>query len=219
MTLQGIEGKLFAPLALTIVMALAVSLAVSLLLSPVLCSYILKGGADHDTRVIAVLKRAYLKLLDRALSRQHATLGVAVALLLGSLALFPFLGKSFMPTMKEGALTPQINRVPSISLDESIRLEMGAMKAIAQVPGVRMVVSKLGRGESPADPGRAQRVRPDRVARSQVGAYPGRNRRGYPPAPVLHSGRADRAVAADCRARGRDGDRRALATGGQDFWR
>jgi len=77
---------------------------------------------------------------------------VAVGLLLVSLALFPFLGKSFMPTMKEGALTPQINRVPSISLDESIRLEMGAMKAIAEVPGVRSVVSKLGRGESPADP-------------------------------------------------------------------
>lgn len=152
MTLQGIEGKMFAPLALTIVIALGASLLVSLFLSPVLCSYILKGGADHDTRFIAFLKSAYLKLLDRALSRQRATLAVAVGLLLGSLALFPFLGKSFMPTMKEGALTPQINRVPSISLDESIRLEMGAMKAIAEVPGVRMVVSKLGRGESPADP-------------------------------------------------------------------
>ncbi len=152
MTLQGIEGKMFAPLALTIVIALGASLLVSLFLSPVLCSYILKGGADHDTRFIAVLKSAYLKLLDRALSRQRATLTVAVGLLLGSLALFPFLGKSFMPTMKEGALTPQINRVPSISLDESIRLEMGAMRSIAEVPGVRMVVSKLGRGESPADP-------------------------------------------------------------------
>lgn len=152
MTLQGIEGKMFAPLALTIVIALGASLLVSLFLSPVLCSYILKGGADHDTRFIAFLKSAYLKLLDRALSRQRATLAVAVGLLLGSLALFPFLGKSFMPTMKEGALTPQINRVPSISLDESIRLEMGAMRSIAEVPGVRMVVSKLGRGESPADP-------------------------------------------------------------------
>lgn len=152
MTLQGVEGKMFAPLALTIVIALGASLLVSLFLSPVLCSYILKGGADHDTRFIAFLKSAYLKLLDRALSRQRATLAVAVGLLLGSLALFPFLGKSFMPTMKEGALTPQINRVPSISLDESIRLEMGAMKSIAEVPGVRMVVSKLGRGESPADP-------------------------------------------------------------------
>jgi cobalt-zinc-cadmium resistance protein CzcA len=152
MTLQGIEGKMFAPLALTIVIALGISLLVSLILSPVLCSYILKGGADHDTKVIAVLKGAYLKLLDRALARQKATLAAAVGLLLFSLALFPFLGKSFMPTMKEGALTPQINRVPSISLDESIRLEMAAMKSVAEVPGVRSVVSKLGRGESPADP-------------------------------------------------------------------
>lgn len=152
MTLQGIEGKMFAPLALTIVIALGISLLVSLILSPVLCSYILKGGADHDTKVIAVLKSAYLKLLDRALDRQKVTLAAAVGLLLFSLSLFPFLGKSFMPTMKEGALTPQINRVPSISLDESIRLEMAAMKSVAEVPGVRSVVSKLGRGESPADP-------------------------------------------------------------------
>lgn len=152
MTLQGIEGKMFAPLALTIAIALAVSLAVSLFLSPVLCAYILKGGAGHDTAIIALLKRQYLRLLDGALSHQRVTLAVAVGLLLLSLGLFPLLGKSFMPTMKEGALTPQINRVPSISLDESIRMEMAAMKAIAGVPGVRMVVSKLGRGESPADP-------------------------------------------------------------------
>jgi cobalt-zinc-cadmium resistance protein CzcA len=152
MTLQGIEGKMFAPLALTIVIALGISLLVSLILSPVLCSYILKGGADHDTKVIAVLKGAYIKLLDLALAKQKATLAAAVGLLLFSLALFPFLGKSFMPTMKEGALTPQINRVPSISLDESIRLEMAAMKSVSEVPGVRSVVSKLGRGESPADP-------------------------------------------------------------------
>lgn len=152
MTLEGIEGKLFAPLALTIAMSLAVSLAVSLFLSPVLCAYILKGGADHDTWIIAFLKRHYLRLLDNSLSRQRATLAVAVGLLVASLALFPLLGKSFMPTMKEGALTPQINRVPSISLDESIRMEMAAMKTIAEVQGVRMVVSKLGRGESPADP-------------------------------------------------------------------
>lgn len=152
MTLQGIEGKMFGPLAMTIAMALAISLAVSLFLSPVLCSYFLKGGADHDTKLIAFLKRHYLRLLDGATARNRLTLAVAVALLIGSLGLFPFLGKSFMPTMKEGALTPQINRVPSISLDESIRMEMAAMKEVAQVPGVKSVVSKLGRGESPADP-------------------------------------------------------------------
>ncbi len=152
MTLQGIEGKMFAPLALTIAIALTVSLIVSLFLSPVLCSYFLKGGADHDTKLIAFLKRHYLALLDRAMGNGKKTLLVALALLVGSVALFPFLGKSFMPIMKEGALTPQINRVPSISLDESVRMEMAAMKTIADVPGVKMVVSKLGRGESPADP-------------------------------------------------------------------
>ncbi len=152
MTLQGIEGKMFAPLALTIAMSLAVSLLVSLFLSPVLCSYFLKGGSGEDTRLIAYLKSRYLRLLDAATAQSRVTLLVSVALLLGSMALFPLLGKSFMPTMKEGALTPQINRVPSISLDESIRMEMAAMKTIAEVPGVRMVVSKLGRGESPADP-------------------------------------------------------------------
>lgn len=152
MTLQGMEGKLFGPLAFTIAIALAVSLLISLLLSPVLCSYILKGGADHDTRIIAMLKAAYRRLLDTALSRERATIAVAVGLLGLSFLLFPFLGKSFIPTMKEGSLTPQINRVPSISLDESIKMEMEAMKLVAGVPGVKSVVSKLGRGESPADP-------------------------------------------------------------------
>lgn len=152
MTLQGIEGKLFAPLAITIAIALGVALLVSLTLSPVLCSYILKGGSDHDTWVIAKLKSAYLGLLDRSLARRGVTILTALVLLLGSLALFPLLGKSFMPTMKEGALTPQINRVPSISLQESVQMEMAAMRSISEVEGVRMVVSKLGRGESPADP-------------------------------------------------------------------
>ena len=152
MTLQGIEGKLFAPLAITIAIALGVALLVSLSLSPVLCSYILKGGSEHDTWVIARLKSSYLGLLDRSLARRRITVVTATVLLLGSIGLFPLLGKSFMPTMKEGALTPQINRVPSISLQESVSMEMAAMRSIAQVDGVRMVVSKLGRGESPADP-------------------------------------------------------------------
>ena len=152
MMLSGMEGKMFGPLALTIAIALAVSLAVSLFLSPVLCSYILRGGSDHDTRPIAFLKRRYLGLLHLALAAEKKTVLVAVALLLGSMSLFPFLGKSFIPTMKEGSIVPQIVRVPSISLEESLKVENEAMKLVAQVPGVKSVISKLGRGESPADP-------------------------------------------------------------------
>ena len=152
MMLSGMEGKMFGPLALTIAIALAVSLAVSLFLSPVLCSYILRGGNDHDTRPIAFLKRHYLRLLHLALGAEKKTILTAVSLLLGSMALFPFLGKSFIPTMKEGSIVPQIVRVPSISLEESLKVENEAMKLVAQVPGVQSVISKLGRGESPADP-------------------------------------------------------------------
>lgn len=152
MTLTGMEGKMFGPLALTIAIALAVSLAVSLLLSPALCSYILKGGADHDTRPIAFMKRHYLSLLNVAMSAQKKTVAVALLLLLTSFALFPLLGKSFIPIMKEGSITPSIIRMPSISIEEAAKIDMEAMRAVAQVPGVRSAVSVLGRGESPADP-------------------------------------------------------------------
>jgi cobalt-zinc-cadmium resistance protein CzcA len=152
MTLTGMEGKMFSPLALTIAIALAVSLAISLLLSPALCFYILRGGSDHDTRPIAWMKRHYLRLLNVALGSEKKTVFAAVALLVGSIMLVPLLGKSFIPIMKEGSITPTIIRMPSISLDESIKIDTQAMKIISEIPGVRMAVSKLGRGESPADP-------------------------------------------------------------------
>ena len=152
MALQGMEGKMFGPLALTIAIALFISLLVSLFVSPALCSYMLKGGADHDTKPIAWMKAKYLALLTLALARERRTLVVSVAVLVASFALFPLLGKSFIPTMQEGSIVTGVFRVPSISLDESIKIEREAMKIVSQVPGVKMVVSKLGRGESPADP-------------------------------------------------------------------
>lgn len=152
MTLSGMEGKMFGPLALTIAIALAVSLAVSLLLSPALCAYILKGGNDHDTKPIAFMKRHYLSLLNSAMSAQKTTVAAAVLLLLASFALFPFLGKSFIPIMKEGSITPTIVRMPSISIDEAAKIDFEVMRRISEIPGVRMAVSRLGRGESPADP-------------------------------------------------------------------
>lgn len=152
MTLTGMEGKMFAPLALTIAIALAVSLAVSLLLSPALCSYILKGGSDHDTPPIAFMKRQYLRLLSLAMMWEKRTVAMAIAMLFFSFALVPLLGKSFIPVMKEGSITPTVIRMPSISLDEAAKIDLEVMKRIRDIPGVRMAVSKLGRGESPADP-------------------------------------------------------------------
>ena len=155
MTLKGMEGKMFAPLAYTIAIALAVSLVLSMTLSPVLSSYLLKppvGDGDHDTKLIKILKSRYLRLLDAAMSNQKRTLAAALGAFVLAIALVPFLGTAFIPEMKEGSVVPGVNRVPNISLDESIKMEMQAMKLASTVPGVKSAVSSLGRGESPADP-------------------------------------------------------------------
>lgn len=153
LSLQGMEGKMFAPLALTIAIALAISLVLSFTMSPMLCSYILKGGAEHDTWLLRKMKEPYLRMLDWALAQPKKVLAGAVVALAGSFALVPFLGTAFIPTMQEGSITPVIVRVPKISIEESIKLETQAMKAIKTVPEVQTVVSRLGRGESAADPG------------------------------------------------------------------
>ncbi|WP_079434733.1 efflux RND transporter permease subunit [Zoogloea sp. LCSB751] len=152
MTLQGMEGKMFAPLAYTIAIALAVSLFLSLTLTPVLSSYLLKGGAEHDTWLIAKIKAPYLKMLHWAVANSRKTVTGGVVLLVVTLGMFPFLGTAFIPEMKEGSVVPGINRVPNISLDESIKMEMEGMRLVMQVPGVKSAISGVGRGESPADP-------------------------------------------------------------------
>ena len=155
MTLQGMEGKMFAPLAYTIAIALAISLLLSLTLSPVLSSYLLKApehGGDHDTKLIRIMKTRYMKLLNLALGNEKRTVIIAVASFVASLCMLPLLGTAFIPEMKEGSVVPGINRVPNISLDESIKMEMEAMRLVMQVPGVKSAVSGVGRGESPADP-------------------------------------------------------------------
>ncbi len=153
MTLEGMEGKMFAPLAYTIAIALGISLILSLTLSPVLSSYLLKGGSEDDTWLVRLLRRPYNRLLDWA----HATpqahdRAVVIVLFIASLSLFPFLGTSFIPEMQEGTLSPNADRVPNISLDESLKMEKEMQRIMLQVPGVDSVVSRLGRGESPADP-------------------------------------------------------------------
>ncbi len=152
MTLQDMEGKMFSPLAFTIAIALFISLILSLSLTPVLCTFGLKGGAEHDTRLIAAIKSPYLSLLRAATTRPLVTVAVSIALLAATLALIPFLGTSFIPEMKEGSIVPGINRFPNISLDESIHMEMEAMRLVMEIPGVKSAVSGVGRGESPADP-------------------------------------------------------------------
>ena len=152
MTLAGMEGKLFAPLAYTIAIALGISLILSLTISPVLSSYLLKGGSQTDTWLVRFLRRPYDILLGWALSHRKTSVITVTALFAGAISLFPLLGTAFIPEMKEGTLSPNADRVPNISLDESLKMEMAMQKTMLQVRGVDNVVSRVGRGESPVDP-------------------------------------------------------------------
>jgi len=152
MTLTGMEGKMFSPLAITIAIALLISLILSFTLTPVLCSYFLKSGSGEDTKIIKLIKAPYEKLLNLCLNNEKKTILIASAIFIFSIVLLPFLGTSFIPEMKEGTLVANITRMPNISLDESIEMEKIATKEIFKVPGVLSVVSNIGRGESPADP-------------------------------------------------------------------
>jgi cobalt-zinc-cadmium resistance protein CzcA len=122
--LVGMEGKMFGPLALTIMMALGVSLLLSFTLSPTLCLLLLRGEGHGDPFVVRWAKRGYRPMLDWAFAHTKILLAGAGICLIGSLALFPFLGGEFIPILNEVAITPQTIRHPSISLEESIQIEM-----------------------------------------------------------------------------------------------
>lgn len=152
LSLHGMEGKMFKPLAYTIMIALLVSLVLSLTLSPVLCSLMLKRGSEDDPWIVRWAKRLYTPLLRWALAHRTVVLVASIGGLLCSLALFPLLGSEFIPILNEGAVAPQTIRLPSISLPASIEIEQRMQQALMEFPEVETVVSKIGRTELGNDP-------------------------------------------------------------------
>ena len=146
-SLEGLEGKLFKPMAFNISFAMAGSLLLTLTLIPVLAALLLKPHEERDTRLVGWLKRGYLPLLDWALANKKALIGSAAALLVASLVTFPFLGKEFMPTMQEGSMVWRIASIPSTSLEESIALSKRASAALNEFPEVTTSVAMIGRAE------------------------------------------------------------------------
>ncbi|MCU6435802.1 CusA/CzcA family heavy metal efflux RND transporter [Undibacterium sp. Jales W-56] len=153
LTLQGLEGKLFAPVALTIIFALAASLLLSLTVIPVLSSLVLKAHHGPPPRLVQRMEAGYQALLSRALRHERLVTGGAVAALLIAIGLFTVVGKSFMPVLDEGDIIMQIEKLPSVNLIESARLDMAIQRSIlAQVPEVRRIVARLGSDELGLDP-------------------------------------------------------------------
>ncbi|MBH2016547.1 MAG: efflux RND transporter permease subunit [Burkholderiales bacterium] len=153
LSLEGLEGKLFGPVALTIVFALGVSLLLSLSLVPVLASWLLKPGHGEDPWLMRKLSAAYAPLLQWALGHPRALMGVAgVALALAAL-LFTQVGKTFMPTLDEGDLIVQLEKLPSIGLEATADLDLRVQREIMKrVPEVTGIVARSGADELGMDP-------------------------------------------------------------------
>ncbi len=153
LSLQGLEGKLFVPVALTIVFALTSSLLLSLTVIPVLASLILKEGAHQTPWLVRQLDALYARVLGWSLDHQRAVLGAAGIGLLLAIALFPFIGKSFMPTLDEGDIIMQLEKLPSINLQRSTEIDMALQRQILKsVPEVSSVIARVGSDELGLDP-------------------------------------------------------------------
>ncbi|MCF6157513.1 MAG: efflux RND transporter permease subunit [wastewater metagenome] len=159
LTLQGIEGKMFKPVALTVSIAMVSSLFVALVIMPTLCTITFRKGIktkihkeESDNRIIRFLKRYYRPLLQKTVFHPRITLIIAVSCFLSSLALIPFLGSEFMPELDEGAIAINVVRLPSVSLKESLELSALIEKTLMKYPEVETVVSKTGRAEIATDP-------------------------------------------------------------------
>ena len=109
---------MFAPLAYTLVISLLVSVVVTLTLSPVLASLVLRGAHPKETWLAGWMKLRYQPVLRWTLAHRRSVLLGSTAVVLASLTLLPFVGREFIPILEEGALTPQIVRLPSVSLPE-----------------------------------------------------------------------------------------------------
>jgi len=157
LTLQGLEGKLFGPVALTIVFALVASLLLSLTVIPVLASWLMGRALDdpkhHTPWLVRHLDALYARVLALALAREHWVYAGALGLLVAAAVAFPFIGKSFMPVLDEGDIIMQLEKLPSISLARSAATDLAVQQRVmAAVPEVKSIVARTGADELGLDP-------------------------------------------------------------------
>ncbi|WP_031434170.1 efflux RND transporter permease subunit [Methylomarinum vadi] len=153
LTLQGLEGKLFTPVALTIVFALSGSLLLSLTVIPVLASFLLKQVSDEEPWLPRQLQKIYQPFLAWCLNNSKKVFAAAGAMLVVTVLVFTQIGSTFMPSMDEGDIIVQLEKLPSITLKESVALDVQVQKNILKnIPEVVNVVSRVGTDELGLDP-------------------------------------------------------------------
>lgn len=146
-SLEGLEAKLFKPMALNISFAMAGSLLITMTLTPVLAALILRPSVARDTFLMRWIKRGYQPLLTWALASKRKVVVGALVLLVASFSLFPFLGKEFMPQLQEGSIMWRVTSIPSTSLEQSIEISKKIEIALSDFPEVETTIAMIGRAE------------------------------------------------------------------------
>lgn len=153
LTLQGVEGKMFRPMALTVIFALAAALLLSLTLMPVLASFSFKSGLkEKETWLIRKAHQLYLPLVTRAMNRRWLVVSVSAVIFAISIGVASRMGAEFIPRLSEGALAIQAWRLPSVALSQSVGSATLIEKTLKKFPEVVTVVSRTGQAEIPTDP-------------------------------------------------------------------
>ena len=153
LTLQGLEGKLFVPVALTIVFALSGSLLLSLTVIPVLASFLLKHASHGDPWLVRKAAGLYLPVLRWALDHPRAIISAALTALGVAAVVYTLIGKAFLPNMDEGDLIMQLEKLPSISLEQTAEIDLRIQRAVMQaIPEVKGIVARSGSDELGLDP-------------------------------------------------------------------
>jgi len=154
LALTGIEGKMFHPMALTVILALAGALLLALTLMPVLCSFVLRDTVrEGDNLVIRFAKSGYERILTLALRRRWIVVTAALALFAGTLWLFGHLGAEFVPKLDEGSITAMLYKPVGMSVEESLRTDIEVENRLLQeFPEITRVFTRIGTSEIATDP-------------------------------------------------------------------
>jgi len=150
-TLEGMEGKMFSPLAITVSIALFASLFLSVFVTPVLCAYLLKPGPERHNAPLELLRRLYLWALDLRLRVPRLILLESAVLILAAALLIPRLGTEFIPMMDEGAFDMDFQLIPGVSLDKALEITQLVEQRLMKFPEMETLVSRTGQTGVPLE--------------------------------------------------------------------